>query len=287
MQHQVDRLVKVWKVAGTAVEGRREPLAQRSFERVRPLAFSPDGRILVLGLQAKPPQPQELLLWDYASNQVRPLPCPEGLVSVPVFHPNGRHLAVPCGNSVKVWEVASGKELFALPPWQWPVSDLTYSPDGRLLLTSTLQGPAKLELRTWAADTGAPGRVRVEGPFRYHTFTPDGRRLVASTSGSAERESTAVWDTTTGEVVLSLPGVRGLPAFSPDGQRLAVASLDDRAVRLFDTGSGQELLQLPTLATVPVGLQFQPRTGRLIFVGGAEVRTWDGSVWSREPRRPQ
>jgi WD40 repeat protein len=66
------------------------------------------------------------------------------------------------------------------------------------------------------------------------TFSPDGRRLASA----GLDETVKVWNTATGQEVLSLaghPGAVASVAFSPDGQRLASASLDG-TVKVWDAG---------------------------------------------------
>src|SRR5262249_24563509 len=98
-----------------------------------------------------------------------------------------------------------------------------------------------------------------------------------------------VWDSTTGQHLLSLPSLAIAVRFSPDGTRLASTS-GDGTVKIRDSRSGQELLTLkgPTAGNVRQGvLCFSPDGMRLASAGGVaqdefgqviepgEVKVWD------------
>jgi WD40 repeat protein len=66
------------------------------------------------------------------------------------------------------------------------VRDLTFSPDGTLLLSGSVDGTARL----WEVATGVELRRYNRRPFTVHgvAFAPDGRTvLVAATDGLAQR----------------------------------------------------------------------------------------------------
>jgi hypothetical protein len=143
------------------------------------------------------------------------------------FSADGSQLASG-SNVVFCWDVPSGTQVrqFDLrgkdPNAYAGLSGLTYSPDGRSILTLTTQGPVM-----WEA---AAGRERWRGAKTLNTlfagaYSQDGRlAAVGGTTGTV-----FILDTATGAQLAELPGHRGPIRsldFSQDGKRLASASED-------------------------------------------------------------
>jgi WD40 repeat protein len=97
-----------------------------------------------------------------------------------------------------VWDAVTGQPL--IPPLKHSryVRHAAFSPDGRLVLTASADGTA----RVWDAATGEPVTppLRHRGPVSDAVFSPDGRRmLTASDDGTARiwelpRDAQAVRD---------------------------------------------------------------------------------------------
>ncbi len=67
-------------------------------------------------------------------------------------------------------------------------------------------------------------------------------------------------------------------AFSPDGHRLATASLD-RTIKLWDTATGQEVFTLRGHTSGVLCIAFSP-DGRRIVSGSID---WTARVWDLDP----
>ena len=132
------------------------------------------------------------------------------------------------------------------------VSAAVFSPDGKRLLTASLDNTARI----WDAHTGAPILVLAghAGPLQSAGYSPDGRRIVTASSDKTAR----IWDAYSG---LQLAVLRGhqdsvqSAVYSPDGLRIITASLDKTAriwdARISATLDAQILWQASAATSIP------------------------------------
>jgi WD40 repeat protein len=120
------------------------------------------------------------------------------------------------------------------------VRAVTFSPDGRRVLTGSLDKTARL----WDAKTGAA--VTTLGGHTSAViavaFAPDGNRVL---TGSWDKTA-KLWDAATGAVLVTLQGHKAplsAVAFSPDGTRVLTGS-DDSTARLWDAATGAAIATL-------------------------------------------
>jgi WD40 repeat protein/serine/threonine protein kinase/tetratricopeptide (TPR) repeat protein len=159
---------------------------------------------------------------------------------------DGELLAVASGapeaaespGAVSLVEVGTGRRRGPVLEHKRGIGAVRFSPDGRTLLTASLDGAAQL----WEVATGAPAQPALQHPrgVMAACFTPDGRTIV-----TAGLEGTARWwDVASGnQLVGTLPRLRGYVrdlAFSPDGRVLVSAGGFDQVgeVRVWRVAQG-------------------------------------------------
>jgi len=159
------------------------------------------------------------------------------------FSPDAKLVAsAEFGDAIKLWEVATGRQLAALRGDAFP---LAFSPDGRLLAYRRFAGAA-IVLWELATKREVNGLVHSEDgvadPVWSVCFSPDGR-LLAGGHGGGE---ITLWDVATGEESGRLEGHTERVvclAFSPDS-RLLVSGSNDWRANLWDVATGDELQSL-------------------------------------------
>ncbi len=229
------------------------------------------------------------------------LKCEPGVAQALAFSPDGRRLAAGIGElekkgQVKVWDVATRKEVLTLEGPADEVAGVAFSPDGRWLAA----GSKDRTLRVWDAVTGKEKFVRkLSAPVTCVAFSPDGRRLAA-----AAVDTLTLHDLLTGQEMLTIEAYSHEPvalAFAPDGSRLATAggaAATGRGggVKVWDLVTGQELLSLGGPAEAVSAVAFSP-DGTRLAAGVAdeeqaftlfrtvtgEVRIWDATPVRRAP----
>jgi WD40 repeat protein len=214
------------------------------------------------------------------------------LISDLTFSPDGKRLAsASWDETVRVWDSDTGHHLLTLRGHSGRVDCVAFSPDGNHLAAGS-----GFQVQLWDAKTGKlVRRVDSQGQDLFClAYSPDGRQLAVGGQGGFIK----VLDARTGEDVATLRENREAyvygVAFSPDGKRIASASIPlgplprKDPIKVWDAATGERLLSVqaePLQDTYSVA--FSP-DGRFIAGGGcifkgdilqfAVLRFWDAKT---------
>jgi WD40 repeat protein len=245
--------------------------------------FSPDGALV-----ATTSNDCTARIWDAATGKLLKTLQHLGPTSGPDFSPDGRLLAVAdhaegnlCGTAVpveggyspvRVWDVATGKEVRTLKGHVDGTNEVDFSPDGTRLFTVGTDGTAKI----WDASTGEELLTLLHPAWVFGgDFSPDGSLVATGALDGIAR----VWDANTGHQLITLNGHTsgiGNVKFSPDGTRLITGSGDGTAKVWDITPQGsREWLTFAGHSDLVFDVAYSPDGTRVASA------SWDGTakVW--------
>ncbi|ERT04088.1 WD domain, G-beta repeat protein [Lyngbya aestuarii BL J] len=146
-------------------------------------------------------------------------------------------------NTIKVWDLASGKQLLTLREHNSVVMAVAISPDGSKLVS----GSNDNTIKAWDLASGKQlfnlgGHDDHDDLVWAVAISPDGLKLVSGASDNTIK----VWDLVTGKKLLSLSEYSvehsiNAVAISPDGSKVVSAS-SDKTVKVWDLNTGKEMI---------------------------------------------
>ncbi len=213
--------VRLWDVAS-----RREipfPLGMKS--SVGPLTFSADSTRLAAVFMGvvkvyEVPTGREVGSLHGAD--------PHSMLLCLAFSPRGNRLAAgEIEGGLHVWDVETGNEVYTLAAHTKAVQSVSFSPDGRRIVSGSGQGNVELhqyEVKVWEAATGKEVHSLMGHTWTVTSaaFSPDNQWIVTSSDDTTIR----VWNAQTGKEVRTYLDNGGRVAtafFSPDGHRIISA----------------------------------------------------------------
>lgn len=306
-----DETVKLWDAA----TGRERLTIRTGSGVIKAVAFSPDGKLLATGGVGSPTPGRSVLmvrLWRPVTGEEIGAFELDATWSL-AFSPDGKTLVTGAANVVKLWDVASRREIATLRGHNARIRAVAFAPDGRYIASACEDRTAKLwdvetrqELATlkghraeiYATAFSPDGRSLVTGAmdftakvwdigaateltvirngrsiFNRIAFSPDGRRIA-----TGESTTLAIRDAQSGRELFRCQGHAGAITdfdFSPDGRTIATVS-QDRTVRLWDAASGKELFALSGHTGTLTAVAFSPDGRKLVSSGQDQTaRVWD------------
>ncbi|WP_242051375.1 nSTAND1 domain-containing NTPase [Nostoc spongiaeforme] len=192
------------------------------------------------------------------------------------FSHDSKTLAIAIGDRTNLLDTTTGKEIKTFIGHLGNINSVSFSPDGKMLVTASNDNTAKL----WNTTTGREIMTLTGHLYGVTSvsFSPDGKTLA-----TASRDWTVkLWDTTTGKQIKTFKefSSRVLSiSFSPDGKSIALLPADD-TVKLLDANSGTILTTLKghSIRTVRNvnSTSFSP-DGKTLATGSNDgtVKLWD------------
>jgi WD40 repeat protein/serine/threonine protein kinase len=271
-------------------------------QRPDTVRFGPDSKTLVSTVKDV-----ESKLWDIETKkELGAL-----LGNSPAFTPDGRRLLTTTGNALRLWDVATGKEIKPLTAHTGSLASVAFSPDDRSLLTASWDRTSRL----WDVLSGTESEhfdlgQRTLNPVAL--FNPDGETIAFATV-----DRVVLWDirkkqaqysltpggnstldlalSADGRTIATIQGASGVQLWDIMGQRLVhlnspnahsaafdptgtmvVSADEDKMLFLFDSRSGKELRRLDhRFGTAALRAAFLPDGQRILAMGGSTpLRCW-------------
>jgi WD40 repeat protein/serine/threonine protein kinase len=261
----LDGVIRIWDPGS----GKEIRTVKETHGAVHTLVASADGtRLASIGADAV------LRLWDVSTGkETLHFPVPPGVTQA-IFTPDGKRLATPSGDLIKMWDAATGKELESWMAHKGGCYGAAFTPDGRHLATVGFDEKVRVwEVATREQVFTLEGHTHVIPRVAY---SQDGRRLASGGWDGIVK----VWDQATGAELHTLrhgDAVWGL-AFAPNGKRLVSAGMDG-LIRIWNLETGKEEEVLRGHAGGVYFLSFSPDGKQLAACGGhrgrGEITIWD------------
>jgi RNA polymerase sigma factor (sigma-70 family) len=272
-----DNAVRVYDVAtGRRLHSWAVTLTNPNENYTCAVAFSPDGFTLAVGATDN-----AVHRWDLRSGrELTPLRGHVWYVTGLVFSADGRRLfSVSWDGTIRRWDTGTGQEERVAA--EAATGTVARSPVGSILAWEEDGGVLHLS----DAATGKTLRTLPAHPggVSYLAFSPDGSVLAAGGGLWVQ-----LWDVATGKVLRRWSWPKGKDphacvndlTFTPDGERLATASMRSNEVLLWDARTGDRLARAPH--QMAEGVVFTPDGRTLVSAGWDRALRW----WAVPELRP-
>ena len=252
-----DQTIKLWEI--TSWECKKTLGGHTTF--VMSISYSPDGKYLASGLYDKVIKIFEVATGKCIKILTEDVEDAEFIryIESMTYSPDGKYIASGCcidgpldtidyswNNTIKVWELESGKCIKTLEGHGGHVTSVRFSPDGKYVASASYDETIKI----WEISTGMNIKTLTGhiSDVQCLAYSPNGEYIA---SGSAEKYkytasgsvdgTVKLWEVGTGECIKTLSGHTGSIysiCYSPDGAYLASGS-SDGTIKLWEVESGK------------------------------------------------
>jgi WD40 repeat protein len=266
------KLASVWD----ATNG-RETLRLETTHAVNWVCVTPQGDLLAAAeVRGEEASPSDIKVWNAAKGRAPvTLKGLQDWVHCAAFSPDGKRLAAGGFDyTIRVWELASGRELLTIKD-QGVVLSVAFSPDGRWLASGGESGTVTVwDTAEGKAITTLPGHAN---SVESVAFSQDGKRIASSNRGGwGKPGEVKVRDLAKGREIFSLklPDEAGSMVFSPDLRRLALAW--GQTVKILDATRKPDAVVCRGHTGTINGVAFTPDDRRMVSASeDGTVRIWD------------
>ena len=246
-------------------------------KRPASLKTAPESGIHVYRFRRVDPNPKKATGWSYR------LGTPNWRLGEDVrcaaLSPDGRLLAAGGATRLRVFATTDGRILHDLPGFPKGIEALTFSPDGKRLLVSSLDGT----LSQWDVEEGKKLATLVKGvrSVSMAAYSPDGTTIAVGVDAHPD-EYLLILKADSGKELSRVEIGAHEVIFSPDGKFVATTGGFDRRAFLYDVAGRRTVCELTTGGTLVNYVAFTPDSRTLVTDPGykeaAKERTL--SLWN-------
>jgi WD40 repeat protein len=254
---QTDDTVHIYDLDTGAVRIFRPP---GSGEMTQAVAISPDGSLVASGSTSlSSNESGHIRIWRVSDGSMREFPGDTTSNNSVAFSPDGQRL-LASGTTVRLYDVASGRQLQIFQPPDERIFDAGFIPDGKILSIG-----AEGVLRMWDPDSGAElAEVRAHDANGHGLdVSSDGRLLMTTGREPAAR----LWELPSlrpAGVLSEGDAIVTRARFSPDGRSIGMTSADG-TLRVWDLASRKVTWTVRASSQNIFDLRFTPDGKRILL----------------------